>query len=191
MGLVRMHRGRSLSLLTMVTLTLLVPVSVADEHRVRDGADAHGPLDLARVKHGHRTTPAGVRRLLHIVRLDERWPVEKLRHQGYVHLFFDLPGRPDWREERAVWVTYDNGRLRAELVNFAADPPFVMREVRLRRPDGRTLRISFRRSALRRRPFVRYDWYVISNIEQRHPLCGGRDDCHDRAPDGRQIRHRL
>lgn len=183
---------RALGLLLIVGLLLFNGVSLrADTKRVDDPDDAKGPLDIAWIKHEHRTTSAGVRRLVHTVRLYERWPVHRLRHRGFINLFFDLRGKRDWREERAVYITYDNGKLKAELFNFAADPPMFMRTLPLWRPNGRTVKFAVRRSDLRRRPFGYYRWLALAFVEERHPLCGTPGGCHDHAPDRRYLRHDL
>lgn len=129
--------------------------------------------------------------MVHTIRLQRRWPLRRLRHHGYVKLFFDLRGNRGWREERAVWITYEDGRLQAELVNYAADPPQVMHRIPLWRTNGRTIKVAFRKSALRRRDFAYYDWIALSFVEERHPLCGRRGGCSDYAPDRGYIRHRL
>lgn len=179
--------GIAVSLLAGV---LMMPAT-GDERRVRDGNDAHGPLDIAWVKHGHRTNAKGQRQLVHTIRLFERWPVQRLRHRGFIHLLFDLKGNPNWREEREVVISYEDGRLRAELIDFAADPPTFMRTVPMWRPNGRTIKVAFRRWALRRRSFSFYRWKALSFIEERHPLCGRSGGCADLVPKRYYIRHEL
>lgn len=163
----------------------------ADERRVRDGNDARGPLDVAWVKHGHRTNADGVRQLVHTVRLYERWSVQRLRHRGFVNLFFDLRGNEGWRPERAAYITYHDGRLRAELVNFAADPPQFMRVIPMWRPNPKTVKIAFRKSALRRRGFSYYKWNLVSFVDEGHPSCEESGGCSDNIPNRGWLRHDL
>lgn len=160
----------------------------ADTRRAEDPDDAKGPLDIAWIKHDHRITETGRRRLVHTVRLFEPWPVDRLRHRGFIHMFFDLRGDPNWRDDRAVYITYEDGQLHAELFDFAADPPTFIRDLVLRRPDGRTLKITLRKSDLRKRSFGHYDWSVLSFIEERHRLCGESGGCGDWSP---LLRHDL
>ena len=184
--------GGAIGLSLLVGGLLLAGASAgADTERVLDRDDAKGPLDIAWIKHEHRTTTEGVPRLVHTIRLHERWPVDRLRDRGFIHLFFDLRGDRDWREERAVYISYERGELRAELFDFAADPPTFMRTVPLKRPDGRTIKVALRKSDLRRRPFSYYRWVALSFIEERHPLCGRRGGCDDNAPDRGYVRHAV
>ncbi|HWC14850.1 MAG TPA: hypothetical protein VG929_09670 [Actinomycetota bacterium] len=186
-----MRRGLGFLLILACLLAVAsVPVQ-ADTKRITDGDDVEGPLDIAWIKHEHGTNAAGLRKLVHTVRLYERWPVDRLRHRGFINLFFDLRGDPDWREERAVYITYDNGKLRAELYDFAADPPTFLRTVPMWRPNGRTIKFALRKSDLRRRPFSYYRWFALSFIEERHPLCGESGGCDDHAPDRGYVRHDL
>lgn len=182
-------------LLVVVAVSLIAGGSLApataDERRLRDGNDAEGPLDISWVSHGHRTNAKGQRQLVHTIRLFERWPVQRLRHRGFINLFFDLKGNQGWRPEREIVISYVDGRLRAELVNFAADPPQFMRFVPLWRPDGRTVKVAFRRSALRQRKYGYYDWEGLSFIEEGHPLCDRPGGCSDGFPNRGSIRHEV
>ncbi len=188
-----MRAAKVLLVVTVVSLiagVALAPVT-AGERRVQDGNDAHGPLDVAWVKHGHRTNAEGQRQLVHTIRLFERWPVKRLRHRGFINLFFDLRGNQNWRPEREIVISYVDGGLRAELVNFAADPPQFMHFVPMWRPDARTVKVAFRRSALRERKYGYYEWHTVSFIEERHPLCDRPGGCSDNVPNRGSIQHRV
>lgn len=170
---------------------LLLPTGAsvqADTKRMNDRDDAKGPLDIAWIKQEHRTTAAGVRQLVHTIRLYERWPVDRLRHRGFINLFFDLRGNRDGREERAVYITYHKGKLRAELYNFATDPPVFLRTVPMWRPNARTVKFALQKSDLRHRPFSYYRWLAVSFIEEGHPSCGRTGGCDDQAG---YLRHDL
>lgn len=186
---------RMLLVAIAVAVGLAVMPAAADQKRVVDGNDTTGPLDIHWIKHAHRTNAKGQRQLVHTVRLYERWPVRRLRHRGYVHLFFQLRGHPGNPEERTLWIIYENGKLKAEMYNTLGDPPKYLRDVRLWRPDGRTVKVAFRKSLLRRRDFNYYKWGALSYIEGRHPLCGRSQGCGDFAPDVRDgkryVRHQL
>jgi len=180
--------------LAVVIGALLVPAG-ADERRRRDGDDTTGPLDIAWIKHAHRTSPRGVRQLVHTVRLYERWPANRLRHRGYIHLFFQLKGHSGSPEERTLWIIYKDGRLRARMYNTLGDPPKFLAKVGLWRTNGRAVKVAFRKSLLRRRAFSRYRWGALSYIEGDHPLCDRSQGCGDFAPDLRRgkryVRHEL
>lgn len=172
---------RLLVLLVTISALIVADVSVvsADDGRRRDADDATGPLDIAWIRHSHRTSDRGVHHLVHTVRLFEPWPVRRLRHRGYINLFFDLPGNRDWREERALYISYENGRLRAEMINFGVDPPESMKYVALWRPNRRTVKVAFGRSLLSQSDFGYYTWRALSFIEEGHELCDRSGGCTD------------
>jgi len=165
----------------------------ADNRRRWDGNDTRGPLDIASIKHAHRTNDRGNRQLVHTVRLFEGWPVKRLRHQGYIHLFFQLPGHPGNPEERTLRITYDDGRLRGEMFNSLGDPPRFLAKVAVWRPNPKTVKAAFRKTLLRRRSFDAYQWSALSYVEDRHPLCNRSAGCGDWAPNVRRgkryVRH--
>lgn len=182
-----MSTKRGLAICAVVLTATFGAVGHADEITARDTNDVAGPLDIAMIAHSHASGDQRVQRVTHRVRLFERWPVRRLRHQGYINLFFDLPGNSGWREERAVYVAYDRGRLRAQMINFGVDPPEPMRYVRLRRPTPRSITVSFDQTLLRAE-LARYSWYAVSFIEGRHQLCGEHRGCRDVTP---HLRHNL
>lgn len=184
-------RRRVGQLVVMGLLLTMSGIGYADTERSDDSNDARGPLDIEWIKHSHRRSERDIAQLVHTIRLFERWPVDRLKHRGYINLFFDLKGNRDWREERAVYITFENGELRAELFNFGADPPRFMRTVPLWRPDGRTLKVVLMPSDLRRRSFDHYRWFALSFIEEGHSLCGRPGGCDDHAPDDGDSRHDL
>jgi hypothetical protein len=186
-----MRRALGFLLIFGCAVSLMGSLVSADTVRGPDGDDIKGPLDIAWIKHSHRSTKDGGQRLVHTIRLYERWPVKRLRHQGFINVFFDLRGNRYWRPERAVYISFEDGKLRAELVNFAADPPQFVRRLRLRRPDGRTVKFALRKSDLRRRSFPNYRWQAVSFIEEDHPLCGRPGGCDDQAPNSGYLCHDL
>lgn len=167
----------------------------ADTRRWRDGTNARGPLDVARIAQGHRMGPKGVPQLVHTIRLHRAWPVKKLRHQGFVHVMFDRKGHRDGPQERMLRIVYRKGRLVAAMFASLGDPPKRLARVALWRPDWRTVKVAFPKTLLKRRGLARYKWSVISVVEGRHDLCPKRDACIDLAPNpddgGRYVRHVL
>lgn len=190
-----MFRPALVLVTTAVLVALVGAPARADQRRFPDGNVARGPLDIARIAHGHRMGPNGVRQLVHTVRLYRAWPVKKLRHRGFVHLDFDRRGHPDGPQERSVWIVYRRGRLVATMYNTLGDPPKRLARVALWRPDWRTVRIAFPKTLLRKRPLDRYKWSALSFVEGRHELCPERDGCFDHAPNlanrRRYVKHVL
>jgi hypothetical protein len=163
----------------------------ADTRRFDDGTKARGPLDIVRISHAHRKGG----KLVHTIRLRRAWPVKKLRHQGFVHVTFELRGHDGNPPERTLWIVYEKGRLGAHMYSTLGDPPKHLSRVRLERPDWRTVRAVFPKELLRKRPLARYRWNVISFVEGRHELCPRGHGCRDAVPnpsDGRvYVRHVL
>lgn len=168
----------------LLTATLLcaafVPAARADRARLRDGNDARGPLDIARISHGHRGN-----RLVHTIRLRGPWPAKKLRHRGFAHVYFELRGHPGNPPERTVQIVYERGELVARMYNSLGDPPRHVRRVALRRPDRRTVRVLFPAKLLRR-GLQRYKWNTVTFVESGHDLCRRRSGCVDWGPDLRR-----
>lgn len=171
-----------------LSVTPLAPVH-ADKERRRDGNDARGPLDIARISHGHRTTSDGRDLLVHSIRLHEAWPVKKLRHRGFANVYFELRGHPGNPPERTLQIEYSKGRLVAHMYDSLGDPPRLVRRVRVRRPDWRSVRVVFPKSLLRK-GLERYKWNVVTFVEGGHELCSRRGGCTDWAPDlSRRLRY--
>ena len=179
-----MRRRVPAVLLTILLLVAPVP-SLADTGHRRDGNDARGPLDIARIAHRHRTTGGGSYLLVHTVRLHGAWPVKKLRHRGFAHFYFELRGHPGNPPERTLQIVYERGRLVARMYNSLGDPPRHIRRVTLRRPDWRTVRVLFPKSLLRK-GLKRYKWNVLTFVEGRHGSCPRRSGCDDWAPNLRR-----
>lgn len=158
----------------------LVPAAGADGERRRDGNDARGPLDIARISHGHRDG-----RLVHTIRLRRPWPAQELRHRGFAHVYFELRGHPGNPPERTLQIVYEKGGLVARMYNSLGDPPKHIGRVALRRPDRRTVRVLFPPKLLRR-GVQRYKWNAVTFVEGGHDLCRRRGGCVDWAPNTRR-----
>ncbi len=177
-------RGRVAILLLAVVVSSVgaVPAARADRTRFADGNDAPGPLDIARISHGHRTTSNGVHRLVHTVRLGRAWPVQKLKKRGFLLLYFELRGHRGDPPERTLQVEYEKGKLVARMYDTLADPSDHLARVPFRQPDRRTLRFSFPKSLLRE-GLRRYKWNAVTAVERRAKACGRVGGCVDWAPD--------
>lgn len=175
-----MRRAGFVLLTTFLLWAVLVPAAGADGKRRRDGNDARGPLDIARVAHGHRGE-----RLAHTIRLRRAWPVKKLRHRGFAHIYFELRGHPGNPPERTLQIVYERGQLVARMYNSLGDPPRHIRRVALRRPDRRTVRVLFPKKLVRK-GVHRYKWNAVTFVEGGHDLCRRRAGCTDWAPDLRR-----
>lgn len=191
-----MSRRVALVLLVVLFGGLLGAGSLrADTRRWRDGNDARGPLDVARIAQGHRIGPKGVPQLVHTIRLHRAWPVRRLRDRGYVHVQLDRRGHPDGPNERMLRIVSRRGRLVATMYNSLGDPPKRLERVAVWRPNRRTVKVAFRPELLERRGLERYKWNVVTYVEGRHDLCPKRHGCMDLAPNPqngrRYVRHVL
>ncbi|HYP24854.1 MAG TPA: hypothetical protein VEV43_14895 [Actinomycetota bacterium] len=187
---------RRMSVVLLVAAMLVGATgAVADTRRWRDGNEARGPLDIARIAQGHRIGPKGVAQVVHTIRLHRAWPVKRLRHRGYVVVQFDRRGHPDGPNERMLRIFYKRGGLVATMYNSLGDPPKRLARVALWRPDRRTVKVAFPPKLLKRRGLERYEWNVMSFVEGRHDLCAKRHGCMDLAPNRengrRYVRHVL
>lgn len=185
-------RGRILTVaLTAALLTsIALPGALADGRGRSDGNDARGPLDIARISHAHRGSGSSAT-LVHTMRLHEAWRANKLRDRAFAVFSFDLRGRRGAGHERTVQVWYQKGALVADMFDHVGAGHYVG-PVTLRRPNARTIRVSFHKSMLRK-GLRSYKWRAAT-VVKRHGKCGGRNGCIDWAPDGRRVRdltHRL
>lgn len=185
-------RGRSLAVaLTVLLSTLLAaPAALGDTKRVRDGNDAHGPLDIRSISHAHRKASDGTNRLVHTVRLQRAWPVRKLGKHAYLLLSFRLPGKPG-SAERTVQIEYEKGRLVAWMFDTSVEPGKDLAPVRLKHKE-RTLRVSFPKILLRD-GLHRYRWNAASVVERKSRMCRLVVPCVDWAPGSQNtyVRHVL
>lgn len=173
----------------MAALLALAPTAAwADGKGFRDGNDARGRLDIARVSHAHRGT-----RIVHTTRLRRPWPAKKLGAGAFALFYFDLRGRRGAGAERMVQVEFVKGRLVAHMFDTTTQPARHVGRVTLRRPDRRTVRVSFAKAMLRR-GLRSYKWNAATLLRTSGGKCGG-PGCIDWAPDGgkriRHIRHVL
>ncbi|MDQ3952929.1 MAG: hypothetical protein M3279_08220 [Actinomycetota bacterium] len=178
--------------MTAALLTALAPPAAwSDGGSARDRNDARGPLDIARVSHAHRGS-AGSATLVHTMRLRSAWPVKKLRGNAFALFYFDLRGRRGAGAERTVQVQYENGRLVAHMFDQVNSGQHVG-AVTLRRPDRRTIRVSFPKSMLRK-GLRSYKWNAATLVETPRGTCRS-PGCIDWAPHGRKglryVKHAL
>jgi hypothetical protein len=185
-------RGRTIAVLTAAVLLAALGPQAAwgDGKALRDRNDARGPLDIARISHAHRGK-ADSARLVHTMRLRHAWCAHKLRDRAFAIFYFDLRGRRGDEPERTVQVYYLDGTLVADMFDHVGEGGHVG-EVTLRRPNARTVRVSFPKSMLRK-GLRSYKWKAATLV-QGYGKCRGQDGCIDWAPDGRTTRtlkHRL
>lgn len=183
-------RGRSTTVLVAVLLLALCATpALANTRRMEDGNDTRGVLDIARISHGHRR-----HELVHTMRLREAWPVKKLKSDAFALFYFELPGNPDSRPERTIQIEHEKGRLVARMYDMLAEPSQHMGRVTLRRPDFKTLRVSFSKSLLRD-GLKRYKWNAVTFVEKGRGVCPRTGGCVDWGPDTKRrlqyVRHTL
>lgn len=99
--------------------------------------------------------------------------------EGSARRAFYVRGDRFSHREIVPLISYEDGRLRAEMINFGVDPPESMQYVALWRPDRRTVKVAFGRSLLSGSDFGYYAWWALTFIEEGHELCGRSGGCTD------------
>lgn len=170
---------------TVVVVAILLPAGLpgpagAGYRRVRDaGDDFDGRLDLRWAAHGH----AGDDRLRHGIGTYERWRNRALRSYRF-RVDFNLD--KDRAAERQLRVRFARGRLRAAMYEGDYFDQKVPGRVAVRRPNRRSLWVSFFRSLLKE-DLARYRWRALVYLQG---VCPGSCPL-DAAPARGWIRHRL
>jgi hypothetical protein len=183
----RMRRARIASLVLGVGCAIFSAQHVASADTVSkpDKNDAHGPLDVIRLRHGHSKRRAKI--LVHTIVTSGRWGKSDVRNKNsYLYLWFDTDG--DRHAEHRIAVVNKGGRLTAQFQDYdessdsaEVGPP---RYLRFRRPSRREIRIFLPRKHL---GVDRYRWSaetLYRNSSSRHCRFG-QPLCHDKAPRGR------
>ena len=176
-----MHRTSLVALVLALTVLVLAPAAVADMRTVEDPRDTPGRLDIRSVTHRH--TPDG--KLVHRVEMYHRWRNRALRSRySDIALYFNTDG--DRWVERAVEIDYRDGRLVARMTRERNLEQEVLRRVRVRRVDQRTVKVIFGRHALRR-GLESYRWSANTTyVNNTGDNCWVREDvsmiCYDSAP---------
>jgi hypothetical protein len=187
-------------LLTGLFLTLLSIPAGADRDARTDANNSAGPLDIARIVYEHRPGNSSI--LVHKVVMQERWTNRVLsssvRDNRGIRVTFNIRPRVGYScigciTEREVFVDVKDGDLRAILYNHLGDPPRKIADLRVWRPNRRTVAFALKKRQLMRRDRDHYDWGVGTIYMRRgDESCPRRDPCFDLAP-GRQrlLRHDL
>lgn len=137
-----------------------------------------GPLlDITSVSHAHRSTS-----LVHRLSTARTWRNALLsaNRGGQISFYFDTDS--DAAFERRLDLYFQGGKLRGVMRNGAGRA--VARLV-AKRPNARTVEVSFPRSRLGRG--VHVEWFAFAGItcKRKYALCG------DRSPGARLITHHL
>lgn len=172
--------------------------AAADRTAERDASDTAGPLDIARIVHKHRKGRPSI--FIHKIVMHDRWANSAIssRHDSrWITVTFDVRragyGCIGCISEREVIITSEGGRVHAALYNHLGDPPRKLANLRVWRPDHRSVAFSVRKSQLMGRSRDHYDWGVGTVYHKRGDEdCPPRRSCFDYAPRRRQLlRHQL
>lgn len=176
-----MQLGRSwrgVTVLTVVTVALVaVGNAHADTKRISDGNDRPGPLDIRSASHGHDGA-----RVVHTISTFSRWRIGLIGRNTSNLLAVEISTDGDPALERAVLVFAANGRLVARVIRLPAGT--IVGSASASRPNGRTVRVSIRRSLLGNRSGYRWDAH---SQYRAAGACSGF--CSDRAPNRRRVQH--
>jgi hypothetical protein len=175
-----------MALVLSFSVLVPAPAAVADVRTVGDPRDTPGRLDIRSVTHRH--TAGG--KLVHRVEMYHRWRNRALRGPySDINLHFNTDG--DRWVERAVEIDYRDGRLVARMTRERNLEEEVLRRVRVRRVDERTVKVVFGRRALRR-GIQSYRWSAnASYASNTSDNCWVSGDvnmiCYDYAPRVRPV----
>jgi hypothetical protein len=176
-----MQFGRSRRGVTVLTALLVALVAVdsayADRKGVSDGNDRPGPMDIRAASHGHEGD-----RVTHTISTFSRWGVGLLRGDNLFAIEISTDG--DRAFERVVLVFSRNGRLVAPVIRLPAGT--LIGSARASKPNGRTMRVSIRRSLLGNPGG--YRWVAHSQYK-KSGACS--QFCVDHAPNRGSVLHDI
>ena len=174
-----MQLGRSSRGVLAALAVALVAVgnAQAGTERIRDGNDRPGPLDIRSATHGHDGD-----RLVHTISTFRRWRVGLLGLSTPNLFAVEISTDRDRAPERAVLIFATNGRLVAEVIRLPAGTS--VGSASASKPNGRTVRVSIRRSRLGNP--TGYRWNAHSQYHAGGPCS---DFCVDRAPNSGRVLH--
>lgn len=188
--------------MVVVLVTLLVAMAPApagaDRGLDRDADDTAGPLDIARIVHKHRKGRPNV--FVHKIVMHDRWTNRAIssRHDSrHITVTFDVRragyGCIGCISEREVVITSQEGRVQATLYNHLGDPPRKLADLRVWRPNDRSVAFAVRKRQLMRKARDHYQWGVGTTYQRRGDEdCPPRRSCFDYAPRRRELlRHQL
>jgi hypothetical protein len=161
-----------------VFASLLFPgLSRADTKTVRDGRDAHGPLDIASVSQWHSSDG----NLVHTVRTHRAFSSRLLAKGGTIAWVFDTNG--DGKPDRIAAVLWVDGALRGAVVTATGRP---IEPLRVSRPDSLTVAVRLTQSSLGLP--AQYRWLALTTFRGK-PDCPKA--CTDIAPNRTMILHKI
>lgn len=191
-------RGRAF-LASIMASVILLGSAAADTGSDIDPPTTDGPLDLVGVSHGHN--PSGDY-LVHKITTKSFWSSNTLQSDGQASRHIRVPFDVDKGRgydgyagvtERTVLISFRNGELRAKLYNNLGDPPKHLANLRVWRPNQRTVAFRIRPRQLKRN-LDHYWWGVESYYSSGDSFeCPPDDACFDRAPNKKEgyLRHDL
>ncbi len=190
---------RTIVVVLVMLLVAMTPAPAgADRALDRDADDTAGLLDIARIVHKHRKRRPNV--FVHKIVMYDRWTnsaISSPHDSRRITVTFDVRragyGCIGCITEREVVITSQSGDLRAVLYNHLGDPPRKLADLRVWRPNDRTVAFSVRKRQLMRKDRNHYDWGVGTIYQRRGDQdCPPRRSCFDYAPRRRELlRHQL
>lgn len=182
-----------------LVLASIASPAAADRGTRADRDDTRGPLDIARIVHNHREGRPNI--FIHKIVMHEPWRLRALRsttrETRRITVTFDVRPNVGYPcagciTEREVVVYAKDGQLHADLFNHLGDPPRHLADLRVWRPNGRSVAFSVTRRQLGASRVDSYAWGVKTTYSRRgSPSCPPRTACFDVAPDDTLLRHRL
>ena len=164
--------------------------ATADRIARGDGDDFWHRLDIRRVVNDHAAGDSWVR---HTLFTHASWQPRVLRKNGWrIHFNFSID-KNHGDVERRITIQRRDGRLRATFFAGAHGTKRVPARIRVRRPDRKSIRISFAADILRQ-DIRRYRWWASvapGGGDGGHCSDDPSKPCTDYAPDDGSIRHRL
>lgn len=182
-------RGTSIVAAGVAALVLFASAATADERGIADGDTAHGPLDIARVSHGHAFDDERRAVLVHTIEMHGSWSAREDLRGNEIIVYFDVDTDRGYRDysgvtERRIDIFFSNGQLRANLVNNLGDPPKLIARLDVAKRDARTVQVEVRPDQLKRRGTLKRYWWGVQSLYSRrgHAECPNRQACSDQAP---------
>jgi hypothetical protein len=199
----------------VASLTLSAAFTVrADESRLPDARDGAGPQDVRALWHGHGSAKRG--RITQAIITHGSWRTKRMRcprdqkcRSGF-QIYITNDRDDDY--ERVIQIYLIQGRLQGTMHTYRSDPDCgsvtdpvcddrsrSIGEIRVWRPDLRTVKMSFPARKLSRREIRSYGWRLFAAYTRSEPCPGTsshdpmRDEytCVDYAPERDYWRHRL
>jgi len=174
---------------------VLIVASLATVKGMPDADDTSGRLDVRTIRHAHHRSEDSERFFVHDVRTYAKWSSRLLnRDATEVTVWFDNGGGSD--ADRVVYIDFRGGRLQAEMARYRssgdAAEVTMMGEVRVSRPDRRTVRVFVPRRWVKQRHLLRYGWWVTTYfLRENGDACRRWYACADRAPTSGLLEHRV